>query len=90
MFYWDGSRGRYRPGDKCPGRLPQGHQGRRQAAALGGSLHASCERPRIRKLLWLTEADRRIPLAATVEGALRLLAALACPDNPGLRPSTDH
>jgi anti-anti-sigma factor len=47
----------------------------RQAAARGGSLHAVCSRPRIRRLLWLTGVDRRIPLAATVDGALMFLAA---------------
>ncbi|HEX6519823.1 MAG TPA: STAS domain-containing protein [Streptosporangiaceae bacterium] len=47
----------------------------RQAAARGGSLHAVCSRPQIRRLLWLTGVDRRIPLAATVDGALMFLAA---------------
>jgi len=42
----------------------------RRAAAHGGSLHAVCARPPTRRLLWLTGLDRRIPLAATVEGAL--------------------
>lgn len=42
----------------------------RQATARGGSLHAVCSRPQTRKLLWLTGVDRRIPLAATVDGAL--------------------
>jgi anti-sigma B factor antagonist len=47
----------------------------RRAAAHGGSLHAACARPPTRRLLWLTGADRRIPLAATVDGALMFLAA---------------
>jgi len=47
----------------------------RRAAAHGGSLHAVCARPQTRKLLWLTGVDRRIPLAATVDGALMFLAA---------------
>jgi anti-anti-sigma factor len=46
----------------------------RRAAAHGGSLHAVCSRPQTRKLLWLTGVDRRIPLTATVDGALMLLA----------------
>jgi anti-sigma B factor antagonist len=46
----------------------------RRAAAHGGSLHAVCSQPRTRKLLWLTGVDRRIPLTATVDGALMLLA----------------
>ena len=51
----------------------------RRAAAHGGSLHAVCARPQTRKLLWLTGVDRRIPLAATVDGALMLLAARDAP-----------
>ena len=47
----------------------------RRAAAHGGSLHAVCARPPTRRLLWLTGVDRRIPLAATVEGALMFRAA---------------
>jgi anti-sigma B factor antagonist len=42
----------------------------RRADARGGSLHAVCSRPPTRKLLWLTGVDRRIPLTATVDGAL--------------------
>jgi anti-sigma B factor antagonist len=53
----------------------------RRAAAHGGSLHAVCARPQTRKLLWLTGVDRRIPLAATVDGTLMLLAASR--DAPG-------
>jgi len=47
----------------------------RQAIERGGSVHAVCARPQTRRLLWLTGVDRRIPLAATVDGALMLLAA---------------
>jgi anti-sigma B factor antagonist len=47
----------------------------RHATAHGGSLHAVCSRPQTRKLLWLTGVDRRIPLAATVDGALMFLAS---------------
>jgi anti-sigma B factor antagonist len=46
----------------------------RRAAAHGGSLHAVCSRAPTRRLLWLTGVDRRIPLAATMEGALMLAA----------------
>jgi len=53
----------------------------RRAAAHGGSLHAVCSRPQTRKLLWLTGVDRRIPLAATVDGALMFHAASR--DGPG-------
>jgi len=47
----------------------------RHAVERGGSVHAVCARPQTRRLLWLTGVDRRIPLAATVDGALMLLAA---------------
>ena len=47
----------------------------RRAAEHGGSLHAVCSRPQTRKLLWMTGVDRRIPLAATVDGALMFQAA---------------
>ena len=47
----------------------------RRTAEHGGSLHAVCARPQPRKLLWLTGVDRRIPLTATVDGALMLMAA---------------
>jgi hypothetical protein len=40
-----------------------------------------CSRPQTRKLLWLTGVDRRIPLTATLDGALTLLAP--APDAPG-------
>ena len=51
----------------------------RRAAAHGGSLHAVCARPQTRRLLWLTGVDRRIPLAATVDGALMFLASRDAP-----------
>jgi anti-sigma B factor antagonist len=47
----------------------------RRVAKHGGSLHAVCSRPQTRKLLWMTGVDRRIPLAATVDGALMFHAA---------------
>jgi anti-anti-sigma factor len=53
----------------------------RRAGQHGGSLHAVCSRPQTRKLLWLTGVDRRIPLSATVDGALMLLTASR--DAPG-------
>jgi anti-sigma B factor antagonist len=46
----------------------------RRAAEHGTSLHAVCSRPQTRKLLWMTGVDRRVPLSATVDGALALLA----------------
>jgi anti-sigma B factor antagonist len=45
----------------------------RRAAVHGVSVHAICSRPQTRKLLWLTGVDRRIPLSATLDGALMLL-----------------
>jgi anti-sigma B factor antagonist len=53
----------------------------RRAAVHGAALHAVCSRPQTRKLLWLTGVDRRIPLSATVDGALTLLAKSG--DAPG-------
>ena len=47
----------------------------RRAAGHGASVHAVCSRPQTRRLLWLTGVDRRIPLTATVEGALMLMTA---------------
>ena len=47
----------------------------RRAAVHGTSVHAVCSQPQTRKLLWLTGVDRRIPLSATVDGALLLLTA---------------
>jgi anti-sigma B factor antagonist len=52
----------------------------RRAVAHGGSLHAVCAQPPTRRLLWVTGVDRRIPLAATVEGALM---SAAHPDAQG-------
>jgi anti-sigma B factor antagonist len=51
----------------------------RRADAHGGSLHEVCARPQTRRLLWLTGVDRRIPLAATVDGALMFLASRDAP-----------
>lgn len=42
----------------------------RRAAERGGSLYAVCAQPQPRRLLWMTGVDKRIPLAATVAGAL--------------------
>jgi anti-sigma B factor antagonist len=53
----------------------------RRAAAHGASVHAVCSQPQTRKLLWLTGVDRRIPLTATVDGALTLLQASG--ESPG-------
>src|SRR5581483_8770 len=47
----------------------------RRAAEHGGSLYAVCAQPQPRRLLWLTGVDKRIPLAATVAGALMLQEA---------------
>jgi anti-sigma B factor antagonist len=53
----------------------------RRAEAHGGSLHAVCGQPQPRRLLWMTGVDRRIPLEASVEGALASVAASR--DDPG-------
>ena len=53
----------------------------RRALEHGGILHAVCSQPQTRKLLWLTGVDRRIPLTATVDGALMQL--------PGSRDEPD-
>jgi anti-sigma B factor antagonist len=42
----------------------------RRVAGHGGSLLAVCAQPQPRRLLWMTGVDKRIPLAATVAGAL--------------------
>jgi anti-sigma B factor antagonist len=47
----------------------------RRASVHGASVHAVCSQPHTRKLLWLTGVDRRIPLSATVDGALTLMSA---------------
>jgi anti-sigma B factor antagonist len=44
----------------------------RRAVENGGSLYAVCAQPQPRRLLWLTGVDKRIPLAATLAGALML------------------
>ena len=46
-----------------------------RAAKHGGSLLAVCAQPQPRRLLWMTGVDKRIPLAATVAGALMLQEA---------------
>jgi anti-sigma B factor antagonist len=47
----------------------------RRVEEHGGSLYAVCAQPQPRKLLWTTGVDKRIPLAATVAGALMLQEA---------------
>ena len=47
----------------------------RRIAEHGGSLLAVCAQPQPRRLLWTTGVDKRIPLAATVAGALMLQEA---------------
>ena len=42
----------------------------RRIAEHGGSLYAVCAQPQPRRLLWVTGVDKRIPLSATVAGAL--------------------
>jgi anti-sigma B factor antagonist len=54
----------------------------RRAAQRGGSLHAVCSRSPTRKLLWMTGVDRRIPLTATVDGALMQLTPSGDADAP--------
>jgi hypothetical protein len=44
-----------------------------------------CAEPRTRKLLWLTGVDRRIPLDASIDGALA--SAAASRDGIGPRPA---
>jgi anti-sigma B factor antagonist len=53
----------------------------RQAAAHSSTLHVVCSQPNTCRLLELTGMDRRIPLSATVDGALILLTASG--DAPG-------
>ena len=56
----------------------------RRASEHGGSLHAVCSQPQTRRLLWLTGVDRRIPLTATLDGALmHLTASRDAPANEG-------
>ena len=47
----------------------------RRVAEHGGGLYAVCAQPQPRRLLWMTGVDKRIPLAATVAGALMLQEA---------------
>jgi len=47
----------------------------KRATACGGSLYAVCSRPKIRELFRLTGLDCRIPLAGTLDEALKALAA---------------
>jgi anti-sigma B factor antagonist len=44
----------------------------RRIAERGGGLYAVCSQPQPRRLLWMTGVDKRIPLAATLAGALML------------------
>ena len=55
----------------------------RRAAGHGGSLHAVCAQRQTRRLLWMTGVDRRIPLTATVDGALMFHAASRGDSGPG-------
>jgi anti-sigma B factor antagonist len=47
----------------------------RRVAERGGALYAVCSQPQPRRLLWMTGVDKKIPLAATVAGALMLKEA---------------
>ena len=47
---------------------------RRSTPVIHSSLRV-CGRAQTRKLLWMTGVDRRIPLTATVDGAVMLMAA---------------
>jgi anti-sigma B factor antagonist len=47
----------------------------RRVAEHGGGLYAVCAQPQPRRLLWMTGVDKRIPLAATLAGALMLQEA---------------
>jgi anti-sigma B factor antagonist len=55
----------------------------RRAAEHGGSLYAVCAQPQPRRLLWMTGVDKRIPLAATLAGALMLQEASRGSSGPG-------
>jgi anti-sigma B factor antagonist len=55
----------------------------RRIAGHGGSLYAVCAQPQPRRLLWMTGVDKRIPLAATVAGALMLQEASRGSSGPG-------
>lgn len=62
----------------------------KRAAAYGASLHVVCARPQIRQLFRLTGLDRQIPLARTLDEALRALAGGAAPTTrpPVSQPGT--
>jgi len=53
----------------------------KRAAAHGASLQVVCARPRTRQLFRLTGLDGRVPLASTLDGALKSMAA-ARPSSP--------
>jgi len=53
-----------------------------RAATHGGSLQVACARPKIRELLRLTGLDRRIPLANTLDEALKARAAAPSANPP--------
>ena len=55
----------------------------RRVAEHGGSLYAVCAQPQPRRLLWTTGVDKRIPLAATLAGALMLQEASRGGSGPG-------
>ena len=55
----------------------------RRTTEHGGSLYAVCAQPQPRRLLWMTGVDKRIPLAATVAGALMLQEASRDSYGPG-------
>jgi anti-sigma B factor antagonist len=59
----------------------------RRAAEHGGSLLAVCAQPQPRRLLWMTGVDKRIPLAATVAGALMFQEASRGSSGSGPEPS---
>ena len=55
----------------------------RRVAEHGGGLYAVCAQPQPRRLLWMTGVDKRIPLAATLAGALMLREASQGSSSPG-------
>jgi anti-sigma B factor antagonist len=55
-----------------------------RAAEHGGSLHAVCAQPQPRRLLWMTGVDKRIPLWATMAGALMFQEASQRSSDSGL------
>jgi anti-sigma B factor antagonist len=55
----------------------------RRIAEHGGGLYAVCAQPQPRRLLWMTGVDKRIPLAATLAGALMLREASQGSSSPG-------